>query len=40
MTPIEALDKINSLSKEIDYHNNLYYQENWSEISDFDFDKL
>ena len=40
MTPIEALDRINSLSKEIDYHNNLYYQENRSEISDFDFDKL
>ena len=40
MTPIEALDKINSLSKEIDYHNNLYYQENRSEISDFEFDKL
>lgn len=40
MTPMEALDRINSLSKEIDYHNNLYYQENRSEISDFDFDKL
>lgn len=37
---MEALDRINSLSKEIDYHNNLYYQENRSEISDFDFDKL
>ncbi len=40
MTPIEALEKINQLSKDIDHHNHLYYQENRSEISDFEFDQL
>ncbi len=40
MTREEARDKITDLSEKLHYHNNLYYQENVSEISDFEFDKL
>ena len=40
MTPIEAQAKIKELSEQINYHNDLYYQKNTSEISDFEFDKL
>ena len=40
MTPQEAQEKISQLSEQINYHNDLYYQKNTSEISDYDFDKL
>ncbi len=40
MTSQEALQEILSLSKKINYHNDLYYQKNRSEISDFEFDQL
>jgi DNA ligase (NAD+) len=40
MNPQEAEKRIAQLSKEINYHNNLYYQESNPEISDFEFDKL
>ncbi|WP_194975387.1 NAD-dependent DNA ligase LigA [Aquiflexum lacus] len=40
MTPIEAQVRIAELSKLINYHNYLYYQEDRTEISDFEFDKL
>lgn len=32
--------EIEKLSQSIDYHNELYYQKNTSEITDFEFDKL
>lgn len=40
MTSQEALKEIQTLSKQINYHNDLYYQQNKSEISDFEFDQL
>ncbi|MEM7552330.1 MAG: NAD-dependent DNA ligase LigA [Bacteroidota bacterium] len=40
MTTEEAKSKIQKLSEKIEYHNRLYYQENTTEISDFEFDKL
>lgn len=40
ITPIEAQARIAELSKQINYHNYLYYQEDRTEISDFEFDKL
>lgn len=40
MTEQEAKHKILELSKEIEYHNHLYYNESRQEISDFEFDKL
>lgn len=40
MNPNEAQSRIEALSKEINHHNHLYYQEDRSEISDFEFDKL
>ena len=40
MTPQEAQEKIQQLSEQIDYHNDLYYQKNTSEISDYEFDKM
>lgn len=40
MTKEEAKQKIHKLSEEINYHSNLYYQDNTSEISDFEFDQL
>lgn len=40
MTPEQALIKIQELSRQINYHNDLYYQQDRSEISDFEFDKL
>ncbi len=40
ITPIEAQARIADLSKLINYHNFLYYQEDRTEISDFEFDKL
>ncbi|OOG73021.1 NAD-dependent DNA ligase LigA [Algoriphagus sp. A40] len=40
MTPSEAIARIAQLSKEINHHNQLYYQESRIEISDFEFDQL
>lgn len=40
MTEQEAKQKILELSKEIDHHNQLYYNESKQEISDFEFDRL
>lgn len=40
MTKEEARIEIESLTKELNYHNLLYYQEHRTEISDFDFDQL
>jgi len=40
MTAAEAQAKIKELSEQVDYHNDLYYQKNTSEIPDFEFDKL
>lgn len=40
MTSAEAKKRIEKLTDEINYHNNLYYQKNKSEISDREFDKL
>lgn len=39
-TPLEAQARIAELSKLINHHNYLYYQEDRTEISDFEFDKL
>ncbi|MEI9922050.1 MAG: NAD-dependent DNA ligase LigA [Bacteroidota bacterium] len=40
MTEKEASKLVDKLTDEINYHNDLYYQKNKSEISDFEFDKL
>ncbi|MBA4300127.1 MAG: NAD-dependent DNA ligase LigA [Cyclobacterium sp.] len=40
MTHSEAASRIAQLSKEINHHNQLYYQESRIEISDFEFDQL
>ena len=40
MTKSEAKNRIAELTREINYHNNLYYQESRSEISDYEFDQL
>lgn len=40
MTSEEALKKIQELSEQIEHHNQLYYQESRTEISDFEFDQL
>ncbi|UZD22617.1 NAD-dependent DNA ligase LigA [Algoriphagus halophytocola] len=40
MNQQEAAKRITELSKEINHHNNLYYQESNPEISDFKFDQL
>lgn len=40
MTHSEAAARIAQLSKEINHHNQLYYQESRIEISDFEFDQL
>lgn len=40
MTSAEAKKRIDVLSQQIDYHNDLYYQKNLSEITDYEFDKL
>src|SRR6187551_328817 len=40
MSSEEAKKKIEALTDQINYHNDLYYQKSKSEISDFDFDKL
>ncbi|MCZ8134088.1 MAG: NAD-dependent DNA ligase LigA, partial [Algoriphagus sp.] len=40
MTHAEAAVRIAQLTKEINHHNHLYYQESRIEISDFEFDRL
>ncbi|MTI38423.1 NAD-dependent DNA ligase LigA, partial [Fulvivirga lutimaris] len=40
MNQEEASKEISSLSQKINYYNDLYYQKDTSEISDFEFDKL
>lgn len=40
MNKNDALLRIEELTKTLHYHNNLYYQKDTSEISDFEFDKL
>ena len=40
MTPTQAEARIAELSQQINHYNYLYYQEDKSEISDFEFDKL
>jgi DNA ligase (NAD+) len=40
MTEKEAKKKVADLTDTINYHSDLYYQKNKSEISDFEFDKL
>jgi DNA ligase (NAD+) len=40
MTPAEAKKKIEDLSRQINHHNDLYYQKNTPEISDYEFDQL
>jgi DNA ligase (NAD+) len=40
MNKTEAKKAIEQLSAKVNYHNDLYYQESKSEISDFEFDQL
>ncbi len=40
MTHAEATKEIQQLTEQVNYHNNLYYQQNRTEISDFEFDQL
>ena len=40
LTKEEVKERINDLRTEIEYHSNLYYNEESPEISDFEFDKL
>ncbi len=40
MSSPEAQKQIQHLTDQVNYHNDLYYQKNKSEISDFDFDQL
>lgn len=40
MTSTEAAARIQQLRKEIEHHNDLYYNKNTSEISDFEYDGL
>ncbi|MDN3202786.1 NAD-dependent DNA ligase LigA [Algoriphagus sediminis] len=40
MTKKEAQSRIEELSKQINHHNQLYYQESKTEISDYEFDQL
>ncbi len=40
MTPQEAKKEIEKLTEKINYHNDLYYQQSKSEITDFEFDQL
>src|SRR3989337_1866158 len=40
MTPEQAKKEIADLTEKINYHNNLYYQKNKTEISDLEFDTL
>jgi DNA ligase (NAD+) len=40
MSIIDAQKQIQHLTDQVNYHSDLYYQKNKSEISDFDFDQL
>jgi len=40
MTKDQVQKEIQKLTEQINYHNDLYYQKNRTEISDFEFDKL
>lgn len=40
MTPQEAKKEIEKLTEKINYHNDLYYQQSRTQISDLEFDKL
>src|SRR5688572_30243847 len=40
ITPAQAQKEIVTLTEKINYHNNLYYQQSRSEISDYEFDQL
>lgn len=40
MTAAQAQKEIIALTEKINYHNTLYYQQNRTEISDFEFDQL
>src|SRR6185369_7501052 len=40
MTATEAKKKIQELTDQVNYHNDIYYQKNKTEISDFEFDQL
>ncbi len=40
MTREEAKKEIDELISQVNYHNELYYQQNRSEISDYDFDQM
>lgn len=40
MKPTDAEKEIAKLTEQINHHNDLYYQQNTSEISDFEFDQL
>ncbi|MGY6744221.1 MAG: NAD-dependent DNA ligase LigA [Cecembia sp.] len=40
MNPEQAKSRIAELTRQINYHNHLYYQEDRIEISDFEFDQL
>lgn len=40
MTREEARSEIRDLTEKVNYHNYLYYQENRTEISDYDFDQM
>jgi len=40
MTPTEAKKRIEHLTQQVNYHNDLYYQKHRTEISDFEFDRL
>lgn len=40
MTEKDASKLVDKLTDQINYHNDLYYQKNKTEISDFEFDKL
>lgn len=40
MTPTEANQRIQELTQQLNYHNQLYYQESRTEITDYEFDQL
>jgi DNA ligase (NAD+) len=40
MTREQAKKQIETLTKQVNYHNDLYYQQHRTEISDFEFDQL
>ena len=40
MDIIFAESRIKELTKQLEYHNNLYYNKDEPEISDFEYDKM